>query len=154
MNGNRRTSSNHLSTRPVTTLLARLDGVHRVAPGRWRAMCPAHDGHRPALGITETDEGVVLMHCFAGCSVTEIAESLDLNLAELFPRDDHTLHHASPARRRFVDAQMWPALTLELLEVAVIIGAILRRGSVTKSEHTRLLGSLKRILDAEKYCHD
>ncbi|WP_143754659.1 hypothetical protein [Caballeronia concitans] len=68
-------------------LLTRLEGVRQVAPGRWRAMCPAHEGHRPALAITETADGTVLMHCFAGCGVTEIAAALELNLADLFPPD-------------------------------------------------------------------
>ncbi|WP_233868634.1 DNA primase [Paraburkholderia adhaesiva] len=147
---------NAAAARPVTTLLARLEGVREVAPGRWRAQCPAHEGRRPALAVTETGDGTVLVHCFAGCGVGEIAAALGLDLADLFPpreHDGYDVHLARPVMRRFSDAQWQPALTLELLEVVVIIGAVLRRGSVTTSEHARLVRSLACILDAEKTCH-
>ncbi|SPB18544.1 hypothetical protein NOV72_05744 [Caballeronia novacaledonica] len=142
------------------SLLARLEGVRQVAPGRWRAMCPAHAGHRPALAISECADGTVLMHCFGGCGVAEIAAALEMNLADLFPkdwRDDGDapdMHRVRRMKHAFIPAQMLPALSIDLLEVAIIIGAILRRGSVTESEYARLLRSLARILDAEKYCHD
>ncbi|WP_155675222.1 hypothetical protein, partial [Burkholderia territorii] len=116
---------------PITTLLDRLDGVREVAPGRWRAMCPAHDGHSPALAITETADGVVLLHCFAGCATADVAAALGLDLADLFPALPPDVHCARPLKRRFVAAQWWPALSIELLEIMVIVGAILRRGSVT-----------------------
>ncbi|WP_233867205.1 DNA primase [Paraburkholderia adhaesiva] len=150
---------NACAARPVTTLLVRLEGVREVAPGRWRARCPAHDGHRPALAITECDDRRVLLHCFAGCGVDAVAAALGLDLADLFPPrepDGYDVHLARPATchgRRFTDAQWLPALTLELLEVMVVVGAILRRGSVTASEHARLVRSVARILDAEARCH-
>ncbi len=143
--------------RPVAALLDRLEGVREVAPGRWRAKCPAHEGHRPALAVTETADGTVLMHCFAGCSVAEVAAALDVNLADLFPHDGRDVpdaHRSRPVRHPFVAAQMLPALTLELFEVVVIAGAILRRGSMTATEHARLLRSVARIMDAERCCHD
>lgn len=139
---------------PITTLLERLDGVREVAPGRWRARCPAHNGHRPTLAITETADGVVLLHCFAGCSVGDIAAALGLDLVDLFPPPPPNGHCAHPIKRRFVTAQMAPVLSLELLEIALIIGAILRRGSVTATEHARLLRSIARIMRIEKDCHD
>ena len=143
--------------RPVAALLERLEGVREVAPGRWRAKCPAHAGHRPALAVSETADGTVLLHCFAGCSVADVAAAVDLNLADLFPqhgRDVPDAHRSRPVRHPFVAAQMLPALTLELFEVVVVIGAILRRGSVTETEHARLLRSVARIMDAERCCHD
>ncbi|MEK7888248.1 hypothetical protein AAB992_14105 [Burkholderia contaminans] len=140
--------------RPITTLLDRLSGVREVAPGRWRAMCPAHDGRRPALAITETADGTVLLHCFAGCAVADVAAAVGLDLADLFPRLPPHLHGMRPIKRRFISAQMLSVLSLELLEIAVIIGAVLRRGSVTAAEHARLHRSIIRILIAEKDCHD
>lgn len=146
------------SPRPVTTLLARLDHVREVAPGRWRAMCPAHEGHRPSLAITETADGTVLMHCFHGCATADVAAAIGLDLADLFPADWQRKNaiglHARPIKHPFIAAQVLPGLTVELLEVALIIGAIQRRGSVTDSEHARLQRSLTRILEAERLCHD
>jgi hypothetical protein len=135
-------------------LLNRLDGVREVAPGRWRARCPAHDGHRPALAITETADGVVLLHCFAGCTVGDVAAALGLDLADLFPPPVPGQHFARRLKRRFVAAQMAPVLSLELLEIALILGAVLRRGTITPTERARLDRSLARIMQAEEACHD
>ena len=146
------------SARPVTSLLARLTHVREVAPGRWRAMCPAHEGHRPALAITETADGTVLMHCFAGCAIADVAAAIEFDLADLFPSDARhdtpDTHRGHRMKHPFIAAQVLPGLTVELLEVAIIIGAIRRRGSVTDSEHARLHRSLARILEAERLCHD
>lgn len=50
--------------------------------GRWRArsglaFCPAHDNQRtPALSVGQGDDDRLLLHCFAGCSFTEIVGAL------------------------------------------------------------------------------
>jgi hypothetical protein len=93
-------------------LLSRLDGVHQVAHGRWRARCPAHDGkNRDVLSIGETTDGTVLLKCFHGCSAAEVVAAVGLDLADLFPASDWqaTGAHAARPRRPRVD---WPALIL------------------------------------------
>lgn len=75
--------------------LSRLSGVRHVPGGnniirRARALCPHHQpeataGRSPSLSVGETREGAVLIHCYAGCSAGEIAESAGLQLADLFP---------------------------------------------------------------------
>lgn len=64
-------------------LLSRLDGVRARGEGAWQARCPAHHDESPSLSITEAD-GKTLLHCFAGCSVEAIVESLGLSLKDLF----------------------------------------------------------------------
>lgn len=34
--------------------------------------------------MRETDDGSVLLHCFAGCDVADVMESMGLSLADLF----------------------------------------------------------------------
>jgi len=42
----------------VSTVLARLEHVHEIRPGQWRAKCPAHDGKsRDSLSLAETGDG-------------------------------------------------------------------------------------------------
>lgn len=77
-------------------ILPRLTGA-RKAPARdgivraFRACCPAHQpegprpGRSPSLSVAEAENGAVLLHCFAGCSVDEIAAAVGVELTELFP---------------------------------------------------------------------
>jgi len=38
--------------------------------------CPAHDDRTPSLSVKESDDGNVLLHCFAGCQFVEIISEL------------------------------------------------------------------------------
>ena len=43
----------------------------------FRTCCPAHGGDNPtSLSIRDTDDGYVLVHCFAGCSYQDIVVEL------------------------------------------------------------------------------
>lgn len=42
----------------------------------WNAKCPAHPDRHPSLNITETPDGRVLVHCWSGCSQTEVIDTL------------------------------------------------------------------------------
>jgi hypothetical protein len=44
------------------------------------------------LSIRETDEGVVLAKCFAGCPVADVVAAVGLELSSLFPERTH--YHA------------------------------------------------------------
>ncbi len=80
----------------IDIILLRLSGV-RKAPARagiaqaYRACCPAHQGEgpkpgrSPSLSVAESENGAVLLHCFAGCTADEIARAVGIELAELFP---------------------------------------------------------------------
>ncbi len=80
----------------IDIILPRLAGV-RKAPARagvvqaYRACCPAHQpegpksGRSPSLSVAEAENGAVLLHCFAGCSVDEITGAVGVELTELFP---------------------------------------------------------------------
>ncbi len=72
----------------IDTILARLEKVRQRQSGQWSARCPAHADKGPSLSVRETSEGAVLLHCFAGCSVTEIVGAIGLELHELFPPRD------------------------------------------------------------------
>ena len=46
--------------------------------------CPAHDDQTPSLSVSEGDDGRVLLHCHAGCTVDAICTAVGLNPADLF----------------------------------------------------------------------
>lgn len=134
-------------TDPVDMVLARLDSAREVAPGRWRARCPAHDGKSTsALSITRGDDGRVLLHCFAGCDVESIAEAIGLQLHDLFvpvPAE----HRAGPMRQRFVPAQVFDILRAEVGVVVVIAGDMHRQREVTPADYERLRTCVDRLDD-------
>jgi hypothetical protein len=61
-----------------------LDGVRKNSQGS-SACCPAHDDSNPSLSISLGNDGRVLLHCHAGCTVGEICEALGLHVRDLFP---------------------------------------------------------------------
>ena len=63
-------------------ILSRLDGV-RQRGSRWSSRCPAHADSNPSLQITAGDKGV-LLHCWSGCGLPAICESLGLQQKDLF----------------------------------------------------------------------
>src|SRR5262249_25779904 len=76
----------HSTGRGMTTeaFLSRLEGVRERSHDNWVARCPAHDDKFPSLSIREGDDGRVLVHCFAGCTVDEITGALGLRISDLF----------------------------------------------------------------------
>ena len=69
----------------VYSLLERLDAVRERSSGHWFARCPAHDDQSPSLSIKETDEGRILIHCFAGCCPLAVMNAVGLSMSDLFP---------------------------------------------------------------------
>lgn len=63
-------------------LLPRLANVTGGGPD-WTACCPAHPDDRASLSIRQTDDGKVLLKCFAGCSFEAITAALGLKPADL-----------------------------------------------------------------------
>ena len=53
----------------------------------WSAKCPAHDDHRASLSIGTGNDGRVLMHCHAGCSLESILAAVQLETCDLFPQE-------------------------------------------------------------------
>lgn len=67
----------------MRSILNQLDKLKEVKPKSGMAYsaiacCPAHDDKSPSLQISETIEGKLLLHCFAGCSYKSIADAMGL----------------------------------------------------------------------------
>lgn len=75
----------HLTQGPLAQVLERLDGVKARPGGRYEAPCPAHDYKEPSLGITEGDDGRVLLNCLAGCETEDVIAVIGLTMQDLFP---------------------------------------------------------------------
>ncbi len=79
-----------LSPSPAEGLLERLDRVKATGPGTWTASCPTsahrHGDRSRGLSVRESDDGRVLIHCFAGCDVADVVSAIGIELADLFPQ--------------------------------------------------------------------
>jgi putative DNA primase/helicase len=68
----------------VDRVLEAFKRVKRSGKG-WTAQCSAHDDHRASLSINVTNDGRILLHCFAGCTTEAVIAAAGLEWADLFP---------------------------------------------------------------------
>ncbi len=135
---------------PIDAILHRLDRVKSTGPGKWQALCPAHDDRRPSLSIKEADDGRVLLKCWTGCGAAEIVSALGLSLADLFPGDRRNLadHSTSPMRRPFDYRDALQGISHEATVARLIVSAINRGEDVDADALDRLALAEQRISDA------
>ena len=103
----------------VDLVLPLVAKVRPRAPGNWSACCPAHADKSPSMSIRETPDGAVLLHCFAGCTVTAIVDALGLEMHDLFPPRERS-PTAPPRLARLLTAGQ----ALELLEAEALLVAV------------------------------
>jgi DNA primase len=127
--------------------LSRCDKVKQTGKGTWLARCPGHEDGRPSLSVREVDDGRVLLHCFAGCSVGDVLGAVGLEFDALFP--DKPIEHAKAVSRPFPAADVLRALDEEAW--VVIVSAIkLRNEGLDAEEHERLFVAAERIQEARR----
>lgn len=126
-------------------LLSRLDGVKQTGQGRWLAKCSSHEDRSPSLSIRELDDGRVLVHCFAGCSVHEIVSSVGLELTDLFPPREIEVGKGKPERRPFPAADILRAIAFESTLVVVAAADLLSGHPFTEADRARLVLAVSRI---------
>lgn len=80
----------------LSEILPLLNNPRKTGPGRYTARCPAHDDREPSFTIRETEDGRILLHCFTGCSTSEILAALGLKISDLFPNSHRSTSAARP----------------------------------------------------------
>jgi hypothetical protein len=99
----------------LENLLSRLTKVKGRA-GNFVACCPAHDDKTPSMAVKEQD-GKIILHCFAGCSVENIVGAIGMDMTDLFPPAEPKY---TPAPKvRFFATDLLKVLHLEAQIVAV-----------------------------------
>ncbi len=127
-------------------LLSRLEGVRQTGPGRWIARCPAHADKRASLSIRELEDGRILVHDFAQCSVHEVLAAAGLDMAALFP--EREIQHGRPERRPFPAADILRCIGFEALVVASAGAAMLAGEPLSGVDRERLMLAVARLQDA------
>jgi len=82
------------------------------------ACCPAHDDNNPSLSITETADGKLLWHCFAGCSQEAVGRELE-RLADV----NRATVKLIPPRKKQPSASKQPPTPTEPLTLAKLANA-------------------------------
>ena len=132
----------------VDKVLPRLHKVRKTGDGQWLACCPAHDDKTPSMTVRELNDGRLLVHCFGGCSASNIMASLGLSLGDLF---EAPLEHAKSATRMpFSPAAVLRALQPELLIIA-IAGRDLLNGKGNDADRARMLTAIQRVEEAARH---
>jgi hypothetical protein len=137
---------------PIDKVLHRLEEVKSTGPGKWKALCPAHDDKRPSLSIKEAEDHKVLLKCWSGCGASEIVAALGLSMSDLFLGDRRNLseHGAGPMRRPWEYRDALQGVALETL-VARLIVEEARKGHPLDAEALdRLALAEERISDAAR----
>ena len=133
------------------TLLTHLEGVKRTGQGRWVAKCPAHADKSPSLSIRELDDGRVLLHDFAGCSVDEIVGAVGMELSDLYPPRE--IQYAKAERRPFTADDALRCLSFEAMLLVIVSNDFKNGKELSDEDHARLVVAAGRIAEAERLCH-
>ncbi len=134
----------------IDTLIARLDGVKETGNSKFLACCPAHDDKSPSLSIRETDDGRVLLHCFAGCDAESVLSALSLTFSDLYP--EPLGHHFKPIKQRVSAREILASLDHESLVVAIIGADFLEYKEIDDETWDRLGIAVSRINTARAEC--
>lgn len=125
-------------------LLNRLKGIKETGPDRWLALCPAHDDRTPSLSIREVDDRL-LLHCFAGCSVSDVVVAVGLELTDLFPENPNKLKSNRPLSRPFPATDVLRCLSHELSFIIVCASDVAEGEVLTDADRQRLRQSASRF---------
>lgn len=133
----------------VEELLTRLDRVRQTGPQEWTACCPAHKDKHPSLAIAETDDGRVLIHCFAGCATDSILSALGSSFEALFPQP--LGHRFKPKRHPFSPAAVLRCIQREAMIVAIVASDLRTGKELSDDDRKRLWVAEQRIRTALEY---
>jgi hypothetical protein len=125
------------------TLLQHLNKVKQTKPGSWLACCPAHEDKTASLSVRELDDGRILVHCFASCSVEEVLGAVGLTFDALYPEKE--IHHGKPERRPFPAADILRAIAFESTLVLIAAADLLAGNPFNETDRARLALAASRI---------
>lgn len=137
--------------------LDRLEGVHKYSRGGYRAKCPVgHSRKDGSLTINEGDNGSVILHCFAGCTVHEITGAVGMQVKDLFPpQPTRNMTRAERLElRESVQQTKWREASVVLgLESEVVLAAAkkIHAGSaLDKADRERLKKAIQKIAEVRQ----
>lgn len=136
-------------------ILPRLKAVRKTGPNRWVAKCPSHNDRRPSLAIRLADDGRLLVHCFAGCSVPDILSAVELNFSDLYPdQADPNLGANSYWRVRLPPKDVLHCIAFEARIAAITASDIAEGHPISEEDTNRATIAACRINNALDFMED
>lgn len=127
----------------VENLLQHLQKVKRTKPGSWLACCPAHEDKTASLSVRELEDGRILVHCFASCSVSEVLSAVGLTFDALYPEKE--ICHGKPERQPFPATDILRAIAFESTLVLIAAADLLAGNPFNDTDRARLTLAVSRI---------
>jgi len=121
--------------------------------GHWTACCPAHADKNPSLAIRETDDGRILLKCFAGCSAYEVVSAVGMDLTDLFPKDQSFMpsEKNKPVKRPFYATDLMKIIHFEALITSIAAFDMAEGRQISPKDKKRLKTAFTRINEAVSY---
>lgn len=138
-----------MTDRALDRILSHVEKLRTHGEDSWSGCCPAHADDSPSLTIADRD-GVILLHCFGGCSVDAIAAACGVELSELFPPARGSHEPVNPLRRPIPAGALLRVAAHEALVVAIAASKIANGEEFTPSDHARIVTSVERLQDVAK----
>ena len=69
----------------LDNFVSRLSKAKRTGNDSYIACCPAHEDRSPSMTVREVEDGMLLIHCFAGCGIDAIAGAIGFSVSDLMP---------------------------------------------------------------------
>lgn len=135
----------------VTKLLDRLRKVNPNGTGKWLACCPAHEDRSPSLAIRLTDDGRLLVHCFAGCGAADVIGALGLEFTDLFPETN--LETFRPVSQPFTAGDALRCLAMESGVISIAVADIAQHRPLGITDSERVALASDRIQTALEYVY-
>lgn len=114
---------------------------------QWTGCCPAHKDKNPSFSIKLTDDGRILLHCFTGCTLSEILNSLGLEMSDLYPKNSDLLGK-KPIKNILSPRDILNVISNEILKVLLIAHDMNQSKSISQDSYSSLEKSVSRILNA------
>ncbi|MDC9729832.1 MAG: CHC2 zinc finger domain-containing protein [Methyloprofundus sp.] len=134
----------------IDQLLTSLDKARRTGDGKWLACCPAHQDKSPSLAIKQTDDGKILIHCFAGCEVEPIVSAIGLTLADLMP--DNPTYKKGSKPPKFNKYELFDRLAYESIILCLAIRQLINNEPLSSNDQQRVLKAEETINDIAREC--
>lgn len=132
-------------------LLAACRKVRKTGAESWVACCPAHEDKSPSMTVRETADGMVLLHCFAGCSFESIIGAAGIQADDLFPEKLPAGDPpGKPIKRRYPAADVLLMVEREMQVMAVVAGDLAEGRRLPPHDVERMRVAQKRIEEARR----
>lgn len=123
----------------IDRLISCLANVKKSGRQQWTACCPAHGDKHPSLSVRELEDGRVLIHCFAGCSVYDVVSAVGLDVSDLFPGPENDAHHRTKPAKPFNAVSVLRCLERDSLTMVQFANKVMRGDVLTHDDYAALI---------------